>query len=79
MKEMTEKQKARALFLMYKNAGPEALAHRLRHIFKPMLTQADCALHNDIADEVAVIVKGQDRLFMSGLADLILRIGQKKG
>lgn len=62
----------RSLFLMYHKAGTTVLAHRLKHLFHPIETKADIALHNDILAEVILIIDGKEREFMSGLADLIL-------
>lgn len=63
----------RSLFLMYHKAGTTVLAHRLKHLFHPIETKADIALHNDILAEVILIINGKERTFMSGLADLILK------
>lgn len=69
----------KSLFLMYSKAGPTVLAHRLKKIFRPILTTGDQALHNDALGEVLLIIENEERLFMKGMAKLILEIGQKKG
>ncbi len=70
----------RSLYLMYHKAGKTLLAHRLQHVFHPIKTKEDIALHNDIIAEILLIIEGKDRTFMSGLVDLILykRIPKKK-
>ncbi len=62
----------RSLFKMYDKAGTTILVHRLQHIFHPIKTQDDIALHNDILAEVLLIIEDKERTFMSDLVDLIL-------
>jgi len=70
----------RALFLMYEKAGQTILAHRLQHLFNPIKTKEDIALHNDILAEVLLIIEGKERTYMKGLTYLILykQIPKKK-
>jgi hypothetical protein len=70
----------KSLFNMYNNAGKTLLAHRLQHVFHPITTEADKALHNEILAEVLLIIDDKERTFMNGLTDLILykRIPKQK-
>ena len=62
----------RSLFLMYHKAGSTVLAHRLKHLFHPIETKADIALHNDILKEVMLMIGGKERSFMEKLTGIIL-------
>ena len=61
-----------SLFKMYSNAGRNVLAHRLQHLFHPIKTPADIALHNDILAEVIKIIDGKERSFLQGIIDSVL-------
>ncbi len=59
---------------MYNKAGPNVLAHRLRHIIVIHRTPADTAVFNDIIAEIILILEDEagSKSFLKGMADLIL-------
>ncbi len=54
----------KSLFKLYDRDNGKTLAHRLQHLFHPIVTEADKALHNDIVREVIAIVDRKERLFL---------------
>jgi len=62
----------RSLFLMYNKDGGTVLAHRLQHLFHPVKTPDDMALHNDVLAEIMLIIEGKERNLLKGLVDMIL-------
>jgi len=62
----------RSLFKMYTKAGADVLAHRLQHIFVPVRTPDDTALHNAALKEVLLMIRGDERKFLKGMVDFIL-------
>ena len=61
-----------SLFKMYDKAGRNVLAHRVQHLFHPIKTPEDIALHNDILAEVLKIIDGKERSLLQGMIDDIL-------
>lgn len=72
---MINKEFRRLLISDYQALGNKYLAYRLQKLFKRLDTPADVALHNDIADEIAIMIgedKSNIKLFLDGIADIIV-------
>lgn len=57
---------------MYKEAGADAFAHRLKYLFVPIKTEADKALHDDILRELLLIVDGKERKLLEQITEYVL-------
>lgn len=68
----------KALFQLYNKDGGVTLAHRLQHLFNPVVTEADKALHNDISREVMLIIDRKERNFLQEVVDAVLYKREKR-
>ena len=62
----------RFLVKSYQGAGADFLAYRLAKLFKQIKTPEDIALHNEILDEVMLMIEPNNAVFMRELARVIL-------
>jgi hypothetical protein len=62
----------------YSNAGQDYLAYRLRNIFRKVTNPDEIALHNEMIEEVRLMVEADSQIFFRGLAGIILHRESKK-
>lgn len=63
----------RGLFHLYQNGGIEFLGYKLERLFSKIENESDVALHNDIVQDVMLIIgTGEEVNLVRKMADFIL-------
>ena len=62
----------------YAAAGVDFLAYKLKRVFMRIETPEDIALHNDVLDEMLIMIEADMPGFFRKLANIVLRREPKK-
>ena len=71
---MANKEFRNLLIADYQNLGGRYLAYRLQKVFRRLSTPEDIALHNDVVDEISVMIgddKTNIKLLLDGIVDIL--------
>lgn len=68
-----DNKRKKGLSSAYERAGVDFLAYRLQHcLFKKIENPVDIALHNDMLEEIELLVDGENLLFFKNFANILL-------
>lgn len=69
---MIKQESINGLIRGYQSAGRDFLAYRLQRLFFHIQTPDDIALHNDVLEEVMVLIEHDPKSFFQWFADELL-------